>query len=293
MYKCDKCGEEITHREEGCSYCGNKLLETETLNGMSEEIKEESDVSRFVGSKYPYYEKKWEKSQGSKPSWNFAAFFLSIFWLGYRKMYIPLAIIIGAFFLMDFLIYIFYDQNTTDSIINSLNQSISIGIATSLGIFGNNFYMQHVNKRVTAIKEKALSPEDKDVQLRKKGGTSWLGVFVALFALITYAILASFLFPTADDKISAIKDGVFEELTDETVGEKFDQFFVDPQWELVKNDTGKETIHFTGKKEEANVLIVFIDEGDYFDIHQAKVDGFELNEEELNEMLYYIFVDAE
>ena len=75
----------------------------------------ESDLMKFVGKKYPYYDAKWQKSKDNKPAWNFAAFFFSAFWLGYRKMYMPLAIMIGLFFLIDLILFLFnyqYDPNT-------------------------------------------------------------------------------------------------------------------------------------------------------------------------------------
>src|SRR5690625_3294524 len=121
---CTNCGKEISKDANFCRYCGHQVttgdLKIETpknengeghvsrteevvANDLEREPKLEStdlplenDLSKFVGKNYDYYYLKWSGMDNSAISWNFASFFCSLFWLGYRKMY-------GTVFLIAFL----------------------------------------------------------------------------------------------------------------------------------------------------------------------------------------------
>ncbi|MEK3887561.1 DUF2628 domain-containing protein [Bacillus sp. FSL K6-3431] len=297
MKHCHRCGNNLDENKDFCSKCGDQFNDDgSTINIDINELAQndatvlpkfdsELDLSIFVGKKYPYYNRKWIKNKENKPTWNFAAFFLSLFWLGYRKMYIPIVIIIATFFFIDFLLYISdYKYSTVDN-------SISFAIAILLGLYGNHFYLLNAKKKVSAIREKGLSSEDKNVELHKKGGTSWLGVFIALVSLLLYAFASSALFPTAEDKVSGLKDGTFYDSAAQTVGETMDNFFLHPEWKVIKNDAGEEIIRFTGKKENSTIKIDFISDGELFDVHNAEIDGEQLDEDEMNEVLNLIITE--
>jgi hypothetical protein len=47
----------------------------------------DEELTAFVGTKADYYLPRWRASQQRLGGFNFAAFFVSGFWLPYRKMY--------------------------------------------------------------------------------------------------------------------------------------------------------------------------------------------------------------
>ncbi len=293
MKQCPNCGLELADNNV-CSKCGiqqkqdvlkiHNQNEGQITDNGNAENDFDTDVNKFIGKKHPYYKTKWEKAKDNKPTWNFAAFFLSIFWLGYRKMYTHIAIIIAFFFLIDFIVYILN--------INSIDNAISMAIAVTLGMYGNYFYLIKARKKVAVIREQGLTSEDKNFEIHKKGGTSWLGVFIALIFLLFYAFISIALFPSAEDKITALRDGTFYDTADQTVGETMDSYFFEPDWNLIKNDQNEEVIHFTGKKEESIISIDFISDGDSFEINNAEINGEQLTADEINEMLDLIITES-
>jgi hypothetical protein len=56
---------------------------------LQEEAEKQKELLLFVDRNPLYYERKWGKKENPSKgiSWNFAAFFFSTFWFGYRKMY--------------------------------------------------------------------------------------------------------------------------------------------------------------------------------------------------------------
>ncbi|MCL2773663.1 MAG: DUF2628 domain-containing protein [Oscillospiraceae bacterium] len=53
---------------------------------MIQEI-ESWQIDAFVGENSKYYKRKWGDSENFNGGWNWAALFLGISWLAYRKMY--------------------------------------------------------------------------------------------------------------------------------------------------------------------------------------------------------------
>ena len=143
-----------------------------------------------------------------------------------------------------------------------------------------------------AIRAKGLRGVDADYQLKKQGGTSWLGVLIALIAILVYAFTTSFLFQSSTDYISSVKDGTFYDYPNNSVGNKFDHYFENPVWKHVKSHDGNgELIRFTGEKESSQVIIDFLLSGDSFDISRFVIDDVPLLEDEIYEILYYIYND--
>lgn len=163
-----------------CIECFNKRLnETEQdsflphTNSEQEGVNEE-ELILFVGNNSDYYLKKWKsvKNPEENSTWNWSAFFASIYWLGYRKMYsyalALILILVTAYFLSLFL---------------KINIIVAVSICASilLELEGNSFYYNHAKKKIKQIKLKNLSSENQKVEIVRTGGTSWGGVVVVLF----------------------------------------------------------------------------------------------------------------
>lgn len=136
----------------------------------------------FIGEKKQhYYIRKWSKGLNS---WNWAAFFFSFFWLGYRKMYRPIFSILGIFILLDIVVTVLGIDDT------NFNNVIGFVVSCTLGITGNNFYRLHALKSIRELPESNTSdPELLKNEIQLRGGTSWKGVFVALALFVVYLLI--------------------------------------------------------------------------------------------------------
>lgn len=154
----------------------NKIMNE--IKNCNEKLKES-----FVGEKYDWYATKWQKDL----SWNWAAFFLSVCWLGYRKMYKVMFLLFGFFVSLDVIMRIVwpYYPPVIDNIIGGM-------VALFFGIKGNALYKKRVEQIVEQIQ--SIPEERRETTVKKEGGTSTAGVFLALGLLVLYMIFVVVLY---------------------------------------------------------------------------------------------------
>lgn len=143
----------------------------------------EEDFMIFVGEKNTeYYLDKFYRYQSNQnfASWNWAAFFLGMFWILYRKLYKFAGILFGINLLSVFLI--------GDSTI--LNLVIMIGC----GVYGNLVYVKDSLRKIENIKRFSSSTNGMDLNNRliHNGGVNLVGPIILLL-LITPLILITLL----------------------------------------------------------------------------------------------------
>ena len=143
-------------------------------------LENEEQMRAYVGEeKADYYLKHW-RLQSTKMNW--AAFFITGFWMIYRKMYayaaIFFAIIMTESFLSEIIAVSVFGLETTPSAYDS---AMNIAVAVTMGMMGNTMYRRHVEKQI------AKEGTDLD-RLKMLGGTNplaaWvsLGIFILLIA---------------------------------------------------------------------------------------------------------------
>lgn len=197
MY-CVNCGEKVNVESKFCHACGTEIQaqysiqeektidkldhQNEMLETEQSEPADEEHFANFVGKNKGYYQRKWAgvNDPSSSVSWNWAAFFLGPFWLGYRKMYRHIFIWFGLFLLLD--LFDVLIGNTYE--VSSINYIVSFVLYLLVGMFGNALYYRHAKKQV----EKNKFTYADGSELKYVGGTSSKGVFVAVGGLIAYFI---------------------------------------------------------------------------------------------------------
>ncbi|MDP4098908.1 DUF2628 domain-containing protein [Paenibacillus sp. P96] len=124
------------------------------------------------------------RHRNAKTHWNWAAFFLTPFWLFYRKMY-----------LLGF-VYLIFTMLVQELIPSSLavfiiNWTVSIFI----GLFGNTIYIKHAEKKITRICETHDDDFARIQEFYEQGGTTLrasilipLGVGM-IHAVVVYSFL--------------------------------------------------------------------------------------------------------
>ena len=120
---CSACGTKNTSISSFCSNCGSELVSNKqntdykkdntniqsNVTSNTNNYSDSDDIMKFVEKNTQFYQNKFDTitKTGSKITWNWAAFFLNIYWLLYRKMYLQA----GGLFL----ITITKEEITTDN----------------------------------------------------------------------------------------------------------------------------------------------------------------------------------
>ena len=136
----------------------------------------------FFGPQADYYTDVAEDLDAGKMRFNEGAFFLGMFWMAYRKMYVNAAItfgiIIGEGLLEDWLIP---ELSQTKAYILISN----LVIASVLGAIGNRLYVNFARQRVADMAPAASDLDSETItQLRRAGGTSWTGPLILLLLFV-------------------------------------------------------------------------------------------------------------
>jgi hypothetical protein len=157
----------------------------------SERDADRERVKLFIGKNADYYLMEWEQATGQKyVTWNWAAFFFSVFWLLYRKMFRQAGLVLALIAIESLGEKILF-PDMPDYISNGLSSGIGMAVAGFLGRFGNDWYKKHVDKAVSRLKASDAPVES----YRKQGGTSWLlAILVLAGYLIAFVVIASVLY---------------------------------------------------------------------------------------------------
>lgn len=142
----------------------------------------EADYQAFVGPRSEYYLSHWSRISFAI---NWTAFFFSLLWLVYRKMYRISLIFTGL--LMAFGIF-----ESLCPLPEAWMGPLRMVVALSVGLAGNELYKRHVHRALALIKAQKLSPELEAYEMRRQGGTNLAASVGLLLILASIAIWAAF-----------------------------------------------------------------------------------------------------
>ncbi len=187
---CSDCGAKNSAITLYCSNCGKQIVSNKqnieyeksnnTLNNVNSNPKSYSstdDIMKFVSQNIYFYQEKFNliNKTGKKITWNWAAFFLSIYWMLYRKMYLQT----GGIFLLSIILtcipYVGY----------LLSLSLGIIICIILGMYGNYMYLNHIERKLKEIDY--LNNYERDAVISRKGGVNL--VLPIVIAIIPIALI--------------------------------------------------------------------------------------------------------
>lgn len=188
---CQKCGTKNDIVSSFCLNCGNELVSNNQNTDYKKDNKAQSiersslnnygdtdEIMRFVGKNSQYYQNKFDTitKTGSKTTWNWAAFFLNIYWLLYRKMYLQA----GGLFLVKVVL----------NFIPYIGWLVSIGVSIAFSMYANSIYLDHVQKKLSEIN--TLDYSQREFDILKKGGTNIvlpLAIVIGIFIIVIIAIV--------------------------------------------------------------------------------------------------------
>lgn len=203
---CNHCGTQNDESAKYCSNCGSSFInEEKDVSKQTHTPKSDNSTEYYEAAvgykKVDYYLNKFKHydDSGVSVSWNWSAFFVSFYWLLYRKMWL-LALL---YFLLPIpfgIIQAILSQ-TSSVAVNLLNLAFLAGIFIVFPMYANGFYYRHIKK----IIKKAISyTADEDKRLRMitaDGGTSAVALIVVIiFVFIPIiGILAAIAIPAYHD----------------------------------------------------------------------------------------------
>ncbi|WP_097002897.1 DUF2628 domain-containing protein [Lacrimispora amygdalina] len=150
-----------------------------------QQIVDDRNDELFVGDNYQYYRNQWRGRMGQPnfASWNWPAFIFSIYWLGYRKMYLE-AFLFGLL-----------------SLFSAIIPGGGLVLHILVGIFANSYYR---NKAKKTIEQTSHMTQWEAVQyIKRHGGTNVLSIFVTLLIVVSLAvavIAGIAFFPTGENE---------------------------------------------------------------------------------------------
>lgn len=161
-------------------------------------------VDALIGVNQPFYARQWQIAERNNLSisWNWAALFLGVFWMAYRKMYLPcivfvattLGIVGGAIALQ-----------LPAPTMHALLETLQIAFAVLFGLYGNWVYRWHVQRTLKRINTH-YSPEDVPPQIARWGGVSFPSVLaIALLILLATMLMGTMLSTFVDVPEQAVQ----------------------------------------------------------------------------------------
>ncbi len=198
---CSKCGAQNLEQDNFCSKCGESLGSDPAQTAPPQQADVQALYAAAVGYKKTSYHMPYFlrfDQQGVGASWHWPAFFVTTYWLFYRKMwlwgllYILLPIPFGI----------------VDVAFNSAYQGITgllylLAAFVLIPMYANAIYYRHIKKKIADVQAQSPSRKIALQQLQAQGGTSPAVIIVAVilfvFMLPLMGILASIAYPAYQD----------------------------------------------------------------------------------------------
>ena len=152
------------------------------------------ELRAFVGPRADKYLRKWtprlDNPVDGDCGFNWAAFFLTSYWLGYRRMYA------GAFLVTATFVGLGIGQEVLFVKVLKL-RAVPIGVNLIVwamvhfvcGLYANRWYLTRAQAAVAAAHQQRLEGQMLLLNLVNRGGTSWLGILAAfLFTFLASVI---------------------------------------------------------------------------------------------------------
>ena len=180
----------------------------DVVQRFSEKIKPtatKEELQTFIQRRLYYYIPRWEQFDPSlkkiKPgTFNWVAFFFTVYWMAYRKMYLYTAIIFIVLCVISAIITnVFITQQSQVDMNDILTWKLfcSLIVMFLFGRYGNCLYKNHVEAKIREAK-RTVTAEYLNQAYRDLGGTSWIGIILlTIWAIVWAAIIGVIAFSQA------------------------------------------------------------------------------------------------
>jgi Tfp pilus assembly protein PilE len=209
---CSKCGTPNDEAASFCASCGYALpLPGQTASTpqakAEESISDEEYYKAIIGPKnqgyYLEYFSRFDDEGKAGASWHWPAFFVSFYWLLYRKMWLNALI----YFFLPYLILIPFGiigaaaGNAAGGLIVLGYLVYLVAIFILMPMYANALYYKQCKKTITAVCSTSHGTQRQLGELSGKGGTSSVVIFIILIMTFVafVGILAAIAIPAYQD----------------------------------------------------------------------------------------------
>lgn len=211
---CSHCGVQIATNHKSCPNCGVELTKIaddgDSAKNSSDQLPCDKELmATFIGPKNQSYYighfSGFEKNKRTGISWHWPAFFVTFYWLLYRKMWLNA-------FLYWILPYVLLIPLAIVAALlgDSANKGMALGIGYSLyllayfflpPLYANAFYYRHYKAKLAETKLASRDAQRQLGILSEKGGTSNLAIIILfIFSFIAmFGILLAIAIPAYHD----------------------------------------------------------------------------------------------
>ena len=194
MY-CPHCKAPIGAAMTACPRCGKSLVSRGPAGASLGDL-----FKAAIGpNARSHYLSRFKAAQGgSRIGWHWPAFFVTLYWLMYRKMWAKA----GLYFLAGVV------TNVAITLSSAANPMLgaALTLLALLGFFlvppmlANGWYYQHCKGLIRKARSHSDQADEQLEELQEKGGTSWIGVIVlAVVALAVTGMCAAIAVPAYQD----------------------------------------------------------------------------------------------
>jgi hypothetical protein len=153
--------------------------------GLSSELVQ--CLASYVGPRSEYYLRKWApklEDPNAEAGMNWAAFFLTAFWFGYRKMYKATFILFGASIGVGILqAVVFMGILRQPGVPPLVSLVVNLMFAIVCGVYANTWYLNQAKREIINAHSKGLEGEHLYFALSQRGGTSLLASLGLVFGM--------------------------------------------------------------------------------------------------------------
>lgn len=159
------------------------VIDAVAVSSVTDELIE---LRAFVGPKFEHYLRKWhprlEDPQNGDVGISWIALFFPVWWMGFRKMYLQMAIYLATSTaaMIGLRATFIYGLEQSDAPLLALCIGWTVIQVVCL-LYGNAWYLQHAQSTINRLKSHGYKGNELLMQLARRGGTSVLGVIVAFF----------------------------------------------------------------------------------------------------------------
>ncbi len=187
---CPRCGTSNDDSASFCSSCGNALPQGVQSADPARLPQSVTDLYKAVigPQNQAHYLRHFSRFDGQGTagvSWHWPAFFITFYWLLYRKMWLNAF----AYFLLPYVLMIpigitaglaSSSQNVAQTIIFIGWLMLLLAVWTLPPMYANAIYYNHCKKRISEASALSTDPRQQLASLALKGGTSWIAVIIVM-----------------------------------------------------------------------------------------------------------------
>ena len=149
------------------------------------------EMQAYVVKNGQYYWRAWSRMQERRRSYagfNVVAFLFSVLWMGYRRLYVEIAVATAAVIASNVASSLLERYVLPTDMSRSVDLALSLAYGVAFGAVGNMLYLRRARLAIAAARADEPDSKARMALLARRGGTSGAGVLVGVAAIVAVTI---------------------------------------------------------------------------------------------------------